>query len=323
MMLSDNSIARNVFAPGNITITQVNLVENLTSGGSDYSINFSPCPEITGYFDHMSSLNSEIINQLAAFENCNQYFAGADEYLFCYQFTSIDVEAGYVLGTVGGPGSQGSAALDFGLRDTRITPLHYVNPSRLVSSDQLYVVCPYDYFETGEAKSTLMSKLANARTDEPVCGTVEHDVDDTLQGRWYLQGSNDFGENDHIALVPSNKEPATTGVLSIGNGRVGTEAYFFDYQDSGFINRRFSDVSQFDTIYCWDSLRNRADALATGNSQALAGIIFIKLVDEIRLIIEHSTQANLCSFSVTTLSILKGKPGKNSYRPKHRFKPKK
>ena len=98
------------------------------------------------------------------------------------------------------------------------------------------MVCPYDYFETGETKSTLISKLDSASTEQPGCGTVEHDVDDTLQGRWYLQGSNDFGENDHIALVPSNKRPATTGVLSIGNATVGTEAYFFDYRDSGFIN---------------------------------------------------------------------------------------
>lgn len=302
MMLADNAVARDVFAPAQLTLSQVSKIENLSSGGTDYSINFTPCPEITGYFDHLSSLNSEIDSQLAPFENCNQYFAGMDEYRFCYQFVSINIESGYRLGTVGGLAGQGSAALDFGLRDTRITPLHYANPSRLGNSDQTYVVCPYDYFEPGDARTTLFEKLANARTDTPVCGTVEHDVDNTLQGRWYLSGTNDSGEGDHIALVPSNKQPTTTGVLSIGNSDVGTDAYFFDYRGSGFINRKFSEIDQFDTIYCWDALRNRESALTTGNSQALLGIIFIKLVDENNLILQRSTQQSSCPANGGALS---------------------
>jgi len=302
MMLSDNSVSRNVFAPGDITLTQVNLVENLSKGGTDYSLNFTSCTEITGYFDHLSSINSEISDQLAAFDNCNQYFAGPDEYRFCSQPTSIEITTGYNLGTVGGPGSQGSAALDFGLRDTRITPLHYTNPARVVASDQVFVVCPYDYFEPGSAKTVLFDKLGNARSDPPVCGTVEHDVDDTLQGRWYLKGTNDFSENDHIALVPSNTAPVTTGVLSIGNSDVGTAAFFFDYRDSGLINRRFSEVSQFDTIYCWDSLRNRTGTIASGSAQALSGIIYVKLIDEINLVMERSTQFSSCPANVSTLN---------------------
>lgn len=301
MMLADKTVARDVFAPGQLSLDQVARVENLSSGGTDFSIFFTPCPEITGYFDHMSSLNSAIDSQLGPYENCNQYFSGANEYRYCFQFVSIDIEAGYKLGTVGGPIGQGSAALDFGLRDSRITPLHYANPSRLGNSDQTYVVCPYDYFEPGADKTTLFEKLANARTDSPVCGAVAHDVDNTLQGRWYLQGSNDSGENDHIALVPTNKKPTTSGVLSIGNGDVGTDAYFFDYQDSGFINRNFADVSQFDTAYCWDTLRNRESSLASGNAQALSGIIFIKLIDENNIIVQRSTQLSACPANVASL----------------------
>lgn len=248
----------------------------------------------------MSSLSSEISSQLATFDNCNQYFAGNDEFRFCSQFTSIDVDASALLGTVGGLGSQGSAALDFGLRDTRVSPLHYANPSRLVNPDQLYVVCPYDYFAAGTGKSALFAKLENARTDQPVCGTVEHDIDNSLQGRWYLHGSNDFSENNHIALVPSNQEPDRVGVLSIGNAAVGTDAYFFDYQNTGLINRKFSDISQFGQVYCWDRLRNRADAADSGSSQPLAGLFFIKLVDEINLIIKKSTQSTTCPVNVGT-----------------------
>ncbi len=302
MMLADNTVARDVFSPSALRLSQVNLVENLSTGDTDYSISFTPCPEVTGYFDHMSSLNSEINSQLGSFENCNQYFAGAEEYRFCSQSVAINIEVGYRLGTVGGVAAQGSAALDFGLRDSRVTPLHYANPGRLVNSDQVYVVCPYDYFGSGAVKTTLFEKLGSARTDAPVCGTVEYDIDNTLQGRWYLQDSNNFGESDHIALVPSNKKPVTAGVISIGNGDVGTDAYFFDYQGSGLINRNFRDVSQFETVYCWDTLRNREEALATGHSQALGGIVFIKLIDENNIMLERSTQSSSCPAGVSALN---------------------
>ena len=135
-----------------------------------------------------------------------------------------------------------------------------------------------------------------------MCGTVEHDVDNSLQGRWYLEGSNDFGENDHIALVPSNTNPGTIGVLSIGNTNVGTDAYYFDYQASGFVNRKFSEVSQFDTNYCWDTLRNRPAALVSGSSQALSGIIFIKLIDENSLLLQRSSGVNDCPADVNSLN---------------------
>ena len=77
---------------------------------------------------------------------------------------------------------------------------------------------------------------------------------------------------------------------------------FFDYQDSGLINRNFRDVNQFETVYCWDTLRNREEALATGHSQALEGIIFIKLIDENNIMLERSTQLSSCPADVSALN---------------------
>ncbi len=199
-------------------------------------------------------------------------------YTDCSKQVSIEVSVGKLLGYAGG-GGQGSAALDFGLRDSRLDPIFYANTQRVVNSDQLYVACPYDYYadtgesgadtgesgadtgENGSVRDILQAKLQNVRTTPPVCGTVALDEVNTAQGRWYLVGSSDSSENDHIALVPSNKQPATVAVLSIGNSSIGTDAYYFDFQSTGLVNLAFDQVTADGNIYCWDRLRDSPEAL--------------------------------------------------------------
>lgn len=294
MILQDKTVPRSVFSPGDITITQINVVESLTLNQQDYSFNFSLCPEVTGYLDHLSDLTDSILNQLGNNPDCQQYTVGTEEFRFCTHNVDIPISAGALLGTVGIDSTMPSAALDFGLRDSRIEPLSYINPARLVNPDQLYVACPYEYYEPGPAKAGLMAKLAVARTEPPRCGTVETDIANTAQGRWYLQGSSDFSENDHLALVPSNSLPSAIGVLSVGNSNVGTDAYFFDFQDAGLINRRFSDIQPGNQIYCFDTLRNREATLQSGSSQAINGVLYLRLESSDLLQLQRSTSLNQC-----------------------------
>ena len=80
MMLTDISVPEPVSAPGEITITQVNLVNNLSIDAFDYSINFTVCPEVTGYFDHMSSMEEGLLQQVGVIDDCREYTAGSDLY---------------------------------------------------------------------------------------------------------------------------------------------------------------------------------------------------------------------------------------------------
>ena len=302
MMLQDSSQPREVYAPTDISISNISVIESLTAGGTDFSLNFTPCPEVTGYFDHLSAVSETLQNQLTGAGNCQQYVAGTDEYRFCSHSVSVEVAAGTILGSAGGGMGQNSAALDFGLRDSRTAPLWYANLERLVSSDQHHVVCPYDYYVPGPVKAGLVAKLGVARQNLPICGSVAHDVADTAQGRWYLLGSSDFGEADHLALVPSNKRPDDVGVLSVGNSELGTDAYFFDYTETGLVNRRFSEIGPGSAIYCWDTLRNRESSLASGNAQAISGILFLQLSDATHLKIQRSSQHGSCPATTDSLS---------------------
>ena len=91
-----------------------------------------------------------------------------------------------------------------------------------------------------------------------------------------------------------SRQPNSTGVISVGNSALGTDAYFFDFQDSGRINRAFDDVEADTNVYCWENFRNREHSLSSGSSQAIAGIIYLQLIDSGNLTIQRSTQQTVC-----------------------------
>ena len=75
---------------------------------------------------------------------------------------------------------------------------------------------------------------------------------------------------------------------------LGTDAYFFDLQESGTTNRAFSDVGVDGSSYCWDTLRNREHSIASGSAQSISGILFLQLEDDSHLVLQRSTQLSLC-----------------------------
>ncbi len=300
MMLTDKSDPSTVYTPGNLTITDVVFMDNLTEGSTDYSLSFSLCAEVTGYYDHVTSLTKDLLDRVGSFSGCRTYSDGVSDYKRCEKKVSIKINAGTVIGYAGGSKVK-SAALDLGLRDTRVTPITYVNPGRLVNTDQLYVVCPYDYFKKGEVRNNIFAKLRKARTAEPVCGTVALDVPDTAQGKWYPQGTTNPGEQDNMALVPSNKNPGI-GVLSVGNGAAGGDAFYFDFTSSGSINVSFDDITPDGNIYCYDNLRNRPSSLESGHSDPLQGYLFLQMTGKRSLKIEWVQQNGSCPADPNTLS---------------------
>ena len=281
MGLTDNTVSVPVYAPGDITITQITTSTVISS----VSVSFYSCSEVWGYFNHMTTLSDEILDQLSEADLCNWTSIPENSLPYC---VNIEVSAGTIVGTIGGPNSDGSAALDFGARDKRTDPISFINPER-ADSEKPYVVCPYDYYEDGLIKDGLMAKLQLERTDSPICGTVDLDIAETAQGLWYLSGSSsDMDESNHIALVPSNFDPSV-GVLSIGNTDIGTEAYFFDMESTGLKLRDFSGVSSDGNMYCYDNLRTRTNSIASGNSASLSGHLFFNMPTNNTLKIERAS----------------------------------
>ncbi|MFC1523086.1 hypothetical protein ACFL6Y_11815, partial [Elusimicrobiota bacterium] len=274
MMLTDNEQEAAVYAPGDITITNIREDYYLQDGTTDYFINFSVCDEVAGYFVHATTLSNELkalIADICTWEG---------DALNCSVSLDHNVSAGTLIAYAGGPDHTTSVALDFGLRDTRTDLIIYNSPGRLVWNYAEYVVCPYDYFEAGTVKDNLFGKLQVVRTSEPVCGTVDHDIKDTAQGKWFLAGT-EWGtdESPHMALVPSNKNPLV-GVLSIGTSTLDSTAYNFTFTYSGQTRRHFSQVTSDGNTYCYGPLEDN-----WGGSKA--GYIFLKMTDDRTLKLER------------------------------------
>ena len=253
MNLVNNQARSDVYAPGDVIITQVTKVDGPATPYTEYKMEFSPCRSVTGYFDHMSSLSPAILSQVSSFDYCNTYVTGGFTYTTCNKDTSIKVHAGDVLGTSGAPG-QTSTGLDLGMYDTRY-PLPFISPPRHPSST-LYALCPFDYF-TPEVRSTLVALLGyggTLRTIPPVCGQVNQDLAGTAQGDWFLLGNASAQEDSNLALVHDNIDPSK-GVFSIGNavGTLSSGGYTFTPISTGTVNRDFAQVSADGSVYCYNS----------------------------------------------------------------------
>jgi len=309
MMLADITEAVPVYTPGDVTVTSVVSYEHTASGLTEYSITFYSCAEVYGYYHHIAILTDDMLNRIGPFRNCQDL----PDLVSCTADVFIEYGAGTLIGYAGGPEGTGVAALDFGARDRRIDPIFYVSQGKFVSTDsnEMFVVCPYEYYEAGAVKEVLLSKLQEARSAEPICGTVALDAANTAQGRWYLVGSSwdsSSGakfEADHLALVPSNFDP-TVGVVSVGNADVGPGAYFFDMTESGLIRRDFLDVTGDGLTYCYDELRDRTDRIdtegpGTGNSDPLPGYFYLQMQSNSTLTIEK-VDSGLCPGDPNTLS---------------------
>ena len=258
--LSNVSSRYNLYAPGNVTIISISGSEHVSQGFTDYSFDFQPCQELRFQFGHVSSLSDKLNQALTApYDTENTYSTGGQTYRMFSKNVSIAVSAGEQLGTVGG--NSGQNALDMGAYDTRKT-INFANSSRWSQrGDTTHTVCPIDYY-SGDLKNTLMARFGDydgdrKRTIEPICGTIEQDVNETSQGVWFISGTSNSwsGEDSHLALVHDNINP-NTAVFSVGTSMsssgLSSGTYQFSPQSSGQLNRDFDEVRSDNNIYCYE-----------------------------------------------------------------------
>ena len=249
--------AKEVFAPGDITITSIQKTHVIRGGklqSDDYSIDFSPCKNVRGKFGHVTKLSPDLTKLMETNDlSCDTRKSGpSDEATYCRKDLNFQVKAGELIGEAGGGSATG---LDFQLIDRRSEKLNYANPKRY-REDAFHFVCPLDFFDQ-TSKDSLYQKLGNnsvKRTIEPRCGEVNQDIVGTVQGNWTsADGLIDAPENwsKTLALVHDNTDPSI-GVLSIGGVISTPQRILFSPKTDGQINRDFSQVKVDEKIYCYE-----------------------------------------------------------------------
>ena len=272
------SVSTALYAPGNVRIHEVSRSDYSTGPlpgdhWSDYSIKYAVCRELTGYFGHVTTLSpafETLIGPIGS-TNCNTYSTGGITVTQCTNNVSVDVAAGFILGTAGG--TLRANALDVGMRDQRVT-LPYISPAKY-PSDRLHTVCAADYMESA-VKAAVEGKLGNfsgtiLRTAPPVCGGVMYDIAGTASGDWFAVGASTDHEDPHLALVPDNVTPNLL-TFSVGTSvpslPPGTYSFLPSPPDSSFVNQPFSAIAP-GAVYCYGPV-------STGG---LPRLIFLEMTD--------------------------------------------
>jgi hypothetical protein len=275
------SVSTTLYAPGNIRIHQVRRSEYSTGPlpadhWSDYSIDYTVCRELTGYFHHVTTLSPEfetLVGPIGSGE-CETYSTGGVTVTQCRKDVSLGVTSGFPLGTAGG--TLRANALDVGMRDQRVT-LGFISPAKY--PDRVHTVCAADYMEP-VLKAAVESKLGNfsgtvPRTVPPVCGEVMYDIAGTASGDWFAVGASTDQEDPHLALVPDNVNPNTltfSGGTSVPS--LGTGAFLFTPSviPGSFVNQPFNLVTP-GAVYCYGPI-------VSGGSQR---VIFLETTDSTHL----------------------------------------
>ena len=242
------------YSPGDMTVTSISASQHVNAGFTDFTLELSPCQEVTVVFMHITSLDPGIFGDTSSFDGwalSNEYTTGGETYRLWRKSTSIELRAGQKLGTTGG--RHGQYALDMGVYDRRRPAEAVANPARWTNSSVLYAVCPFDYYADDGLRDALLDLIERDVTgeDSNPCATVFQDVPGTAQGCWFLTGvRNTYPEDAHLALVYSNLDPSRA-VFSTGTSiqGLGSGLYGFAPRSSGALNRRFCEVRADGTIY--------------------------------------------------------------------------
>ncbi len=213
---------------------------------------------------------------------CNEYSTGAFAVNGCEYSPGWKVEAGEFLAYTSGR----AAAFDFGA-STGIPDHGERVPS-----------CPLDLYDD-QTRKTFESRLGDGeimRTAAPVCGVVNQDLPGTAQGRWYQTLDRHPQEDNNVALVHDNFDPAIP-VFSIGKSVPGLQsnAYRFVHTDTGSVNRDFADVTPGSGVICYEGLADRWGSEFTGM------LLLVEMTDENTLRIE-AVQQSSCGGGPWTLS---------------------
>ncbi len=229
-------------APSDAHIILISFDHGITQDPADYTIYFSLCKDVVGYYNHVKELSTEL-EKIVDDNQCE--FQGESKEKRCNIETLTPIKAGANMGGVGR--LQGN--FDFGAIDLRKTH-KFANPGRY-GNRSFHIQCAFDYY--GVAAKEKFYNLLSRKDGK--CGTTAQDVPGTLKGNWFSGSARtDMGSDwdKYLAFVQDNEEPAVS-VISIGGVFADAGKLEFTPKTTGLVNREFSQVTSDGNFYCYES----------------------------------------------------------------------
>lgn len=281
MSIVDRTKLNPIYAPADIVISKISKRINADNSITQ-AISFFVCQDVSGHFGHVTliadSIQSQIDDVIECSESGGLTHCSADN-------LDIKVNAGEIIGYAGGEFRDSSSNVDFGMTDYR---KEMVFTYRTNIPTNLYAVCPYDYFADGDIKEALYDRLEFGSGVDPLCGAVSYDEVDSIQGVWVVTGADtdtnqSIDDQDLIALVPHNVA-SDSNIFSLGIQAWGENGQFiYRTEDTGLVNRAFTDVDADGNQYCFDGFRSHWAVLGSD----VDGYILLEKTSEEHLKIER------------------------------------
>jgi len=142
----------------------------------DYRLIFMHSCQIFTIFIHLGEFSPAVAEKVGQIPIGGRWGGGSEE--------PIEVKAGEPIAKFGGQ------SLDWSVHDADTTLSGFVVPEHYESEPwKIHTVDPFQFYSE-PIKSDLLSKLL--RTVEPRAGKIDYDIEGTIAGNWFLDGSVDY-----------------------------------------------------------------------------------------------------------------------------------
>ncbi|MFH1236677.1 MAG: hypothetical protein V1685_07170 [Parcubacteria group bacterium] len=294
-----------VYAPGNLWLYQImeDTVTDATGAITErgYDFHYVVCRGIVLIISSPDTLKGNVAqliqdNQSANCKTSPGKHAEGEVERQCFYSVDYQTTAGELVGETGKYKDYTHSGEVFAF-NYNMTPDPAVNWNLWSDSDYGHAFCLFDLYggslkSQHEAKMGIYEVTGNdkvwrfrPRTIKPFCGQINQDIPGTAQGNWFGADKSDSAtaiENStlDITLSYDNIDPAV-GRIVIGGNISESGVIYFTPENAGTVNRKLSDVTADNNIYCYD---NR---LHHSGTELLGGKVLLQLVDPNHLKIEY------------------------------------
>ncbi len=275
--LEGQEIKIDVYSPADGVITNIQHMGSFNSSMDDYRLVIQHTNSISSVFIHIDNLSEKIA----------KYAPSEGEYVS----VSISVSAGELIGNYSG-------SVDYNVVDYDIVLTGFINQeSYRFEPWKIHTPDPFNYFNVS-IKNQLIEKCL--RSEDPIGGKIDHDIDGRLVGNWFKEGTNGYGglEKDnywvgHLAIAYNSVDPAH---ILVSFGSYDGEPKQFGVKnntpnptnvstESGLVIYELVDYDFYNESELWDR-GSLIKGLKIKNYNHVHGVVLFQLIEDRKLNVE-------------------------------------
>ena len=288
------SIDIDVYSPG---AGRVVSIEHMSVAAGDTPIQID---DFRLVIDHTNTISSyyihvdELSEKLAAVAPLGDYAS-----------VNVAVEAGEVIGKYGG-------SVDYNIADKDVILTGFVNPESYENEVwKIHCADPFNYFNE-TVKSQMIEKCL--RTEEPIGGRIDYDIDGRLVGTWFKENTNKYKGlildrywAGHLTVAYDSIDPDHI-VVSIGTFIDSAEQFGVSGNspdpanvsvETGLVKYELVGYDHYNGDEVWDSV-TLVKGLKVKNNNDVSGVVLFQLIEDQKLKVEifpNETAETVSSFT--------------------------